>query len=42
MKGIGHGLPTKRNEPVLALRVGKIKPIETRAVFTDLVEIAAK
>jgi hypothetical protein len=35
MKGIGHGLATKRNEPVVALRVGKIKPIETRAVFTE-------
>jgi hypothetical protein len=35
MKWIGHGLATKINKPVVALRVGTIKPVESRAVFTE-------
>lgn len=33
-KRISHGLATKINEPVVALSVGTITPVETRAVFT--------
>jgi hypothetical protein len=30
-----HGRATKINEPIVALRVGTIKPVESRAVFTE-------
>jgi hypothetical protein len=34
-KRVGHGLATKINEAVVALRVGAIKPVENRPVFNE-------
>jgi hypothetical protein len=34
-KRIGHGFGTEINEAVVALRVGTIKPVESRVVFTE-------